>query len=204
MLSSANSLCCKDINTLSFICVVSISPVFVLFIKIFLLLGSQVVGYYFLYCSDNAENSEQWSSTLITLGNHLESLENYWCLSFPLFFTHRYPNLISVVSYKASTFSKVPWAILLWHQSWVLLLQKGLHNSKIRWHSPIWASNCFMVLFYICFFSLWYSLGLKPGYIWTLWIILSAHLSLLFFFPFNSNRYFGLTSKLDMTFQCSH
>ena len=100
MLSSSNSLCCKDINTLSFICVVSISPVFVLFMKIFLLLGSQVVGYYFLYCSDNAENSEQWSSTLITLGNHLESLENYWCLSFPLFSTHRYPDLISVVSYK--------------------------------------------------------------------------------------------------------
>ena len=182
MLSSANSLCCKDINTLSFICVVSISPVFVLFIKIFLLLGSQVVGYYFLYCSDNAENSEQWSSITWKASKTTDA----WVSPFSL----PTGTLIWLVwcPAKASRFSKAPWVILLWHQSWVLLLQKGLHNSKIRWHSPIWASNCFVVLFYICFFSLWYNLGLKPGYIWTLWIILSAHLSLLFFFPFNSNR----------------
>ena len=49
MLSSVDSLCSKDVNTLSFTCAVSISLVFVLFIKIFLFLCSKVVDYYFLY-----------------------------------------------------------------------------------------------------------------------------------------------------------
>lgn len=48
-MSSADSSCRKDINTLSFTRVVSISLVFILFIKISLFLRSQVVSYYFLY-----------------------------------------------------------------------------------------------------------------------------------------------------------
>ena len=182
MLSSADSLCSKDVNTLSFTCAVSISLVFVLFIKIFLFLCSKVVDYYFLYVLIvlRAVNSDP--QLWLHLGITWKALKTTgaWVFLFSL----PTGTLIWLVwcPTKVSGFSKAPWLILPWHQSWVLLLQKGLPCSKIRWHSPIWASNCFMVLFYICFSSLWYNLGVKPGYIWTLWIILSAHLSLLLFF----------------------
>lgn len=50
ILSYADSLCSEDINALSFKCVVfSLFLLFLMFLKIFMFLCSQVIGHYLLY-----------------------------------------------------------------------------------------------------------------------------------------------------------
>lgn len=163
-MSSADSSCRKDINTCCLSYVLSVFPSFYTVYKNLLVFTSQVVSYYFLYVLIITKNSDP--QLWLHLGITWKALKTTDACSFPLLYP-QYPDLISLVS-KASRFSKAPWVILLGHQSWITTASERPSQLRIRWHSPIWASNCFTVLFFICFFSLWYNLGLKPGYIWTL------------------------------------